>query len=336
MKRLLAIATAFILATAALWYYQTTKETPPVPGEQNPPTQPSGLNHSPPHDAPYVVVLGIAQDAGYPQAGCQKACCVPAWNDFRKRRHPTCVAVVDPVRKERWLFDCTPAFPDQLRMLDEIAPPEGHGVNGILLTHGHIGHYTGLIHLGREVMGLKDIPVHAMPRMTELIRGHAPWNLLVRQGHVTLKPLADGQPVRLNQRIAVTPMVVPHRGELSETVAFRIEGPRRAVLYLPDIDKWEQWSTRIEDVIKTVDVAYLDGTFYANGEIPGRDMSVIPHPFIEESIRRFANLSEQERGKVRFLHLNHTNPALHDDGEAVKGIRRAGHNVAREGEWEPL
>jgi len=81
--------------------------------------------------------------------------------------------------------------------------------------------------------------------------------------------------------------------------------------------------TRIETLIAKVDVAYLDGTFHADGEIPGRDMSAIPHPLITSSMKRFAALPPKQRGKVWFVHLNHTNPALDPEGEARKAIEAA-------------
>ncbi len=288
-------------------------------------------------EAPYVVVLGIAQDAGYPQAGCRKECCAKAWVDPSKRRHAACVAVVDPSSGQRWLLDCSPDFREQFRELNRIAPPESlPGLDGILLTHAHIGHYAGLIHFGREAMGTNEVPVYAMPRMRKFLETEGPWEQLVKLENIAIRDLSAGQAVKLNDRISVTPILVPHRDEYSETVGFRIDGPNHSALYLPDIDKWTRWETKIETVLETVDVAYLDGTFYANGELPGRDMSKIPHPFMEESMARFATLDAAERAKVRFLHLNHTNPALNPQHDSAKAIRESGHAVAEEGERTPL
>lgn len=281
---------------------------------------------------PYLVVLGTAQDAGYPQAGCQAACCARAWDDRTRRRHPSCVAVVDPATGQRWMFDCTPGFPEQLRDLDRLAPTKNRpGLDGIFLTHAHIGHYTGLMHLGKEVMGASKVPAYCLPRMAGFLRGNGPWSQLVQANHIELRALEGGKSLRLNERLQVTPLLVPHRSEFSETVGFRIEGPKRAVLYLPDIDRWEDWATRIEDVLKTVDRAYLDGTFYDETELPGRDIRKVLHPFITASLRRFGPLPAAERGKVHFLHLNHTNPALDSDSEAARAIRRAGCHIAEQG-----
>jgi len=290
-----------------------------------------------PESAPFVVVLGIAQDAGYPQAGTKES---PAWDDPALRRHAASIAIVDPLSSERWLVEATPDFKEQLHRLDVVAPHEGRpGLDGIFLTHAHIGHYTGLVHLGREVIGAHGVPVHAMPRLAAFLRENGPWGQLVELENVVIRPLADRREVRLNDRLTVTPVLVPHRDEYSETVAFVVRGPHRSVLFLPDIDKWERWDEageRIEDWIGRVDVAYLDGSFFENGEIPGRDMSLIPHPFIRESMRRFASLPEEERRKVRFIHLNRTNPAIVDGSDAERAIEEAGFGVARELERQGL
>jgi pyrroloquinoline quinone biosynthesis protein B len=281
-------------------------------------------------------VLGIAQDGGVPQAGTRDH---PAWKDPALRRLATSLAVVDPATGERWLFEATPDLREQLHRLDVIARPVAAtgapGLAGIFLTHAHIGHYTGLMHLGHESMGAKGVPVYAMRRMQAVLRHGAPWSQLVRYGNIELRGLDDAVSVALNDRLRATPFLVPHRQEYSEVVGFRIQGPDRAVLFLPDIDSWEEWDrwgVRLEDVLAAVDVAYLDATFYADGEIPGRDMTGFPHPFITHTMRRLADLPASERAKVRFIHLNHTNPALQEDSEARREIERNGFRVAEEEE----
>jgi pyrroloquinoline quinone biosynthesis protein B len=288
-------------------------------------------------DEPYAVVLGVAQDGGLPQAGTKED---PAWEDAMRRRSVAALAVVDPANHERWLVDATPDFPRQLHALDRIAPVVARpGLDGILLTHAHVGHYTGLLWLGREALNAQRVPVYAMPRMAAFLRGNGPWDQLVRLENIELRPLAAGETVRLDTRLTATALPVPHRDEYSETVAFRIAGPRRALLWLPDIDKWERWDaqgTRLESVLATVDVAFLDGTFFADGEVPGRAMAEIPHPFVRETLARLAALPTTERAKVRFVHLNHTNPLARDDRAALAEVGRAGMAVAREGEREAL
>jgi pyrroloquinoline quinone biosynthesis protein B len=238
---------------------------------------------------------------------------------------------VDPATKQRWIVDATPDFPDQLRLLDTAAPVErGPGIDGLFLTHGHIGHYTGLIHLGREVMGTQLVPVYAMPRMREFLQDNGPWDQLIRLRNISLRPIEDGVAVQLNERLTITPFLVPHRDEYTETVGYRIDGPNRSVIYISDIDKWDRWDVSIADLISRVSAAYLDATFYAEGEIPGRSMADIPHPFIEESMRLFDALPDTEKAKVRFIHMNHTNPVLNPDSPARRRVEEAGYRVAEQ------
>ncbi len=288
-------------------------------------------------DAPFVVVLGVAQDAGYPQSACRRDCCTSAWADATRVRSVSCLGIVDPKSGERWLIDATPDFRTQLHLLDEVAPPRDAGnvsqpaLDGIFLTHAHVGHYTGLQNLGREITGASSVPVYAMPRMRQFLELNGPWSQLVELSNIGLQDLSDGVPVVLNERLTVTPLLVPHRDEFSETVGYRIQGQNQSVLYIPDIDKWERWSRSIEEEIRAVDVAYLDGTFFRNGEIPGRDMADIPHPFIEETMARLNALDAVDRQKVRFIHFNHTNPVLWNN-KAALSVHAAGFGIALERE----
>ncbi len=279
----------------------------------------AGAGSQPAPPSPYVIVLGIAQDGGYPQAGCERPDCVAAWNDPKLRRHVASLAIVDAATNERWMIDATPDFPQQLHML-------GGRINGILLTHAHIGHYLGLAQLGREVIGAHDMPVYAMPKMRAFLEHNGPWDQLVKLHNIDLRPLEDGVPLRLNANITVTPIVVPHRGEYSETVAFIVKGPKRSVLWMPDTDRLEH----VEELIARVDVAYIDGTFFDANELPGRNRAEIPHPMIRDMMERFSKLPATERAKIRFVHLNQSNPALRDPN-LVRPFA-----VAREGELEPL
>lgn len=282
-------------------------------------------------DGAWLQVLGIAQDAGYPQAGCYEAHCLPAWKNRALRRTPSSVAVVDESTKRKYLFDATPAIGEQLHRLNAAAPDTDYPLGGVFLTHAHIGHYTGLMHFGHEVMGANALPVYAMPRMRKFLANNGPWDQLVRFDNVRLERLAAGEAVTLGPDITVTPLLVPHRDEYSETVGFRIDGPNKSALYIPDIDKWERWDSDILELVRSVDYALLDATFFADGELPGREMSRIPHPFVAESMALFAELTAAEKARVIFIHMNHTNPLLIDGSDAQKIVRQRGFRIAFEG-----
>lgn len=285
-----------------------------------------------PGEPPYILVLGVAQDAGSPQAECYRPHCMRGWEDHTLRRTATSIAVVDPESSSAYLFEATPNMPEQLyRLREATSLDEPYALAGVFLTHGHIGHYTGLMHFGREVMGARNVPVYAMPRMREFLSTNGPWDQLVRLENIQLRDLEDGVPVDLSGGITATPFLVPHRDEYTETVGYRIDGPNRSAIFIPDIDKWDRWEGDLAALIREVDYAFIDATFYADGEIPGRAMETIPHPFVVESMALLEGLTPEERARVHFIHFNHTNPLLIDGSDAKEAVRAAAFSIATEG-----
>ncbi len=292
-------------------------------------------------DAPFTMVLGTAQDGGLPQMGGTAPADEAARRDPALRRLVASLLIVDPASGERFLIDATPDLPRQVEIANEAAPrPPAASrpplFDAVALTHAHVGHYAGLMHLGREIYGASGQRVLASARFARFLETNGPWDLLVKLNHIRIERLEANTTFKLNARLSITPLAVPHRDEYSDTFAFIVRGPSRSVLWLPDIDKWERWDRRIEDVIRGVDVAYIDGTFFDGDELPGRVMSEVPHPFIAESLVRSAAWPDTERRKVVFVHLNHTNPAATPGSAAEQAVRKAGMRVAKEGERQPL
>ena len=277
----------------------------------------------------YVMVLGVAQDAGYPQMNCKKECCAAAWSNTELQRTTSCLAIVDPTTNEQWIIDATPNIKKQLQLLKSKTGTEK--IDGVLLTHAHMGHYTGLMHFGREVMGTNGIPVFSMPKMTTFLQENGPWSQLVKLENINIKALKSDSAFILNERIQIKPFLVPHRDEFSETVGYEIMINNKSLIFIPDIDKWEKWETDISELIKKVDYTFLDATFYKNGELK-RDMSEIPHPFAEESMALFSTLSDSDKQKVHFIHFNHTNPLIIDGSTAQEEVLKRGFNIAKEGQ----
>lgn len=272
---------------------------------------------------PYFMVLGVAQDGGYPQAGCKKECCKAVFTKQKPEQMVSCLALIDPVSNEKWMFDATPDFTQQLHLLEQ----ENQGALGIFLTHAHIGHYTGIMYLGREAMGTKKTKVYAMPQMKSFIEKNGPWSQLVSLQNIDIQLLKADSVVVLNERISVMPFRVPHRDEFSETVGYKIITKKKSLVFIPDIDKWQKWNQNIESVIKSVDYAFLDATFYKDGEI-NRPMSEVPHPFVTETMDLLKNLPAKEKSKVYFIHFNHTNPVMQTDSPEYKEVKQKGFNVA--------
>jgi pyrroloquinoline quinone biosynthesis protein B len=308
MKRILLISFVFLFACNSQEDTSTVEERP---------------------NSPFVMVLGVAQDAGYPQMNCKKECCAAAWKNPELQRTTSCLAIVDPTTNEQWIIDATPNIKEQLQLLKSKTGTEK--IDGVLLTHAHMGHYTGLMHFGREVMGTDNLPVFAMPKMKTFLEGNGPWIQLVELENISLQKLKSDSTFNLNENIKIKPFLVPHRDEFSETVGYEIIINNKSLIFIPDIDKWEKWGTDIRELIKKVDYAFLDATFYKNGELK-RDMSEIPHPFVEESMELFSQLSDSDKDKVYFIHCNHTNPLLIESSSAQKEVSEKGFNVSKEGQ----
>jgi pyrroloquinoline quinone biosynthesis protein B len=278
-----------------------------------------------------AVVLGVAQDGGVPHIGCDQELCRRALRDPAARHRVTSLGLVDDASGSRWLIDATPDIRTQLdtlhggRAFDRRKP-----VDGILLTHAHAGHYAGLLELGREMLGTDAVPVYGTPRMVAFLRGSSPWRELEAWGHVRYLAIEPGRELVLGP-FRVTPLLVPHRDELSDTVGYRVRGASRSLLFVPDVDKWQKWDRDLASEVAAVDVALLDATFFADGEIPGRRLEDIPHPFVPETLARLAEPALRER--VAFIHLNHTNRLLWDAAarDTLRGAR-----VAADGEVIPL
>ncbi len=276
-----------------------------------------------------ALVLGIAQDGGVPHIGCRQDLCVKARRDPRLRQRVASLGLVDEEADKRFLIDATPDLPSQIESLLGTRPWKTPPVDGILLTHAHIGHYTGLMYLGREALGASGIPVYATPRMSAYLRDNGPWSQLVKLGNIELKTIEPGQEIALTQKLRVTAVTVPHRDELSDTVGFRIRGADRVLLYVPDVDKWERASRPLIDELSGVDIALLDGTFYDASELPGRNMAEVPHPLVSETVALLP--LDRLKARVLFTHLNHTNKLLWDK-DAQERLRSQTFDVARDGE----
>ena len=276
-------------------------------------------------ESPYLVVLGTLQDGGSPHPGCEKECCKTS-NPSKK---VVSLGLLDPGSGKRFLVEATPDITSQLKSLNQAYPGKNSiAPDGIFLTHAHIGHYTGLMLLGREAMNTRDVPVYAMPKMKLFLEKNGPWSQLVSLKNIRIQPLTEGKWEVISPSLKVKPLLVPHRDEFSETVGYIIEGPHKKVLFIPDIDKWEKWRTDIVSLVREVDHALIDGTFFSAAEVGNRDIAEIPHPLIKESMELFEALPEKEKQKIIFIHFNHTNPLLNENSEEARLVKSKGFRIA--------
>jgi pyrroloquinoline quinone biosynthesis protein B len=289
---------------------------------------------------PEAVVLGIAQDGGVPHAGCHQALCVEARKDPAKRRLVASLGLLDSSAggTRRFLIDATPDFGEQMERLGGLP-------DGILLTHAHIGHVTGLLQLGREVLGARRVPVYCTAAMAKFLRENRPWSRLVSLENIEIREVAFDREFALSENLHVTAIRVPHRDEDSDTAAFLVRGPERWLLWLPDIDKWEKWDRSLADFLRNPRLtAFVDGTFFDANEIPGRSIEQIPHPLVSETEAILGRAGDPLHpldplpplaGRMFFIHLNHTNRLLWDT-KALDSVAVLGIGVAQEGQRVPL
>jgi len=284
------------------------------------------------NDAPYILVLGIAQDGGYPQMGCNRKCCARTWENDSLKRWVVSLALVDPGSKKWWLFEATPDIREQLHYFQKLTQ-NGYSFlpAGIFITHAHIGHYTGLMQLGREVMNTKDVPVYTLPKFARFLETNGPWSQLVKLNNIALNPLSADSAIKLTESISVSAFAVPHRDEYSETAGFKIITGTKKYLFIPDINKWDLWGRNIVDEVKAADVALLEATFYDGTELAARSLATVPHPFVVETMKLFQNQDSATRSKIHFIHFNHTNPLLWDGGKRNE-IEKAGYRLSDQGE----
>ncbi len=292
-----------------------------------------------PVTGPRIRVLGTVQDGGLPHAACTCIRCADARRNPDRRRHVASLAVI--IDDLAYVIDATPDFPEQIHELREVGPPvdgkvDRAPVDGILLTHAHMGHYTGLAYLGFEVTHSRGIPVFCTPSLANFLRTSGPWSQLVDLGNIEIRESVAGQSFDLPGSVEITPVPVPHRDEFADTVGFVLQGSRSTVLYVPDTDNWESWDPPVVERLAGIDIAIVDGTFFSADELPGRRVSEIGHPLIRSSLDLLEPLVRSGKTQVYFTHLNHSNPALDPDGEALREIERRGFHVLRDGDEFPL
>jgi pyrroloquinoline quinone biosynthesis protein B len=277
-----------------------------------------------------MIILGTAQDGGYPQIGCTRSCCVQAHASDTLKQFVVSLALADFENKKWWLFEATPDIREQLHLFGEVT---NHRFNflpdGIFITHAHMGHYTGLLQLGREVMNSASVPVYVLPQLKRFLETNGPWSQLVTLTNISLVELQEEKPYGLPGNISVAAFRVPHRDEFSETAGFKIITRDKRYLFIPDIDKWSKWNKNLVQQVKSVDEAYLDATFYSADELPNRKLSEVPHPFVPETIELFQIESPDTKSKIHFIHFNHTNPLLYDVEKQME-VKRLGYSLSRQ------
>lgn len=276
---------------------------------------------------PYVMLLGITQDGGYPHIGCQRKCCQPAIIDKSKSRNVIALAIVSPTEKKWWLIEATPNITEQLQVFsNKTSGKYPYLPEGIFITHAHMGHYTGLTYLGREALGAKEVPVYVLPKMKSYLETNGPWSQLVQLKNISIHSMAAEKSEIISPFVSVTPFLVPHRDEYSETAGFSIQAGQKKYLFIPDINKWSLFDKDIVEEVKKADIAFLDATFFSAEELAYKNITEVPHPFVLETIDLFRNEGTAIKQKIVLIHFNHTNPLL-SDPKKIQSFKKEGVRI---------
>ena len=274
-----------------------------------------------------VTVLGIAQDGGHPQPGCLRPCCA----NLTEQHYPVSLGIRSD-EGTNILIEATRHLGDQFTLWGQT------NVDHLLLTHAHFGHVDGLGLFGRETLSAQGINLHVSEEMYHLVDQTPQWNLMVQQGVFEIQTFAVGTSLYNKDEVIIEPVRIPHRDELSDMHAFIIRGPNKSLLFLPDHDSWDetlavhncstlrQWLSAMR-----IDVALIDGTFWSEDELGGRDQSKVPHPPVVQTLKM---LGQKQQGdpEIFFTHLNHTNPLYNLDSEQMKQVTQLGWGVVHQGQ----
>ena len=281
-------------------------------------------------ESSYIFILGNTQDAGVPHIGCEQEFCKNNYNS-KESYFATSIAVVEPNLEQYTLFEASPDITAQLNYISNSLFERFILPTNIYITHAHIGHYTGLMYLGRESLGANGVNVRVLPKMSDFLKNNGPWGQLVKLNNIDLEEIYFEKTSSIFNNIEIIPLQVPHRDEYSETAGYIIKGRYKTALFIPDIDKWEKWDIDLSQLAKEFDFLLIDATFYDSKEI-NRDISEIPHPLVTETIDLLSGLSLENRNKVFFIHMNHTNMMLDPNSELSKLVTSKGFNIARLGQ----
>ena len=278
-----------------------------------------------------IEVLGTVQDGGLPHAGCLCGNCERARASTDRAEMVVSIAIIDEQSPAStvWLIDATPDINEQIYLLKNVLgtkpdrPRQIRQPDALLLTHAHMGHVNGLNQLGRESMSVRGLPVHGPPGVLNLLDNNDLMGPTVER--FDLRPIHPMEEVRVSENITVQAIPVPHRDEWDAgTYAYRIQGPERSALYLPDIDSWDDWPDADKQV-RSVDYAIVDACFFSLDEIGGR--TDVPHPVITETLQRFSDI----KGRLILTHFNHSNPVLNPDSRERRQVLDAGAELAHTG-----
>tara|TARA_B100001250_G_scaffold50110_1_gene39175 strand:+ start:237 stop:1124 length:888 start_codon:yes stop_codon:yes gene_type:complete len=285
-----------------------------------------------------VTILGTAQDGGIPQAGCSCERCNEAHKDLRLRKYPVSLGIIG-TDGSKHIIEVTKNLSEQLMIWstngNELFIPET-----VSITHLHLGHVEGIGQFGKPVMASKEVDVFLSHKNKNIFDERSDIKLMIEENNIRTHAKNFNQLFEPMQGcgFSLQFISIPHRSELGDTAAIIIKGNKRNILFMPDQDSWEETleyysKENIREFLKMFDIneALIDGTFWSMEELPGRNISEIPHPTIQDSLKLLGKRMENDP-RISFLHLNHSNPVNDIGSKQRKLVEENGWRVSEIGD----
>ena len=271
-----------------------------------------------------LLILGSGQDAGVPQINCECNNCSTARKNKKERRLGPSIAILDEKNEYCYIFDASPDLKHQIDMIkgfiSSVKTHENIPITGIFLTHAHFGHCSGLWSLGKECCDAKEVPVFSSIKMNDFLKTTHPFKHLLERKNISLSILDTEQDYPFED-FSISTFNVPHRNEYADTVGYIIKCTKK-ILYLPDLDVW---TDELISLVNSVDLAFIDGSFYSHDELPR--LSEVPHPPIKKAMELFKDTNTE----IYFTHFNHTNPVLNRNGKERENVLKKGFKLTYDG-----
>lgn len=262
-----------------------------------------------------VEILGNVQDGGVPHLGCECDMCEAAREDERKQKYVGALLIKEDNSDKtvRYLIDATPDIRYQIT---------GNYLDGVFISHGHLGHIGGLPFFGTESLDTNDLEIFCTADLKDFVMKNDPFRLMVDRDQIKLNEVENNESVEI-QGCAVEFREVLHRYVNTDTVSFMIKGEDKKLYYMSDIDEWTE---NAKSNVKEADIAIVDGTFWTKEELDRYEE--VPHPPVKETMEEFSDSDTD----IYFTHLNHTNPALREDSEEREELEERGFEVVEKGD----
>jgi pyrroloquinoline quinone biosynthesis protein B len=303
-----------------------------------------------------IKVLGSAAGGGFPQWNCNCHNCVSvrAGKPGFKARTQSSLAVSRD--GENWvLLNASPDLRQQIAQTPELwaNPKFGHRhspIKSVVVTNGDVDHIAGLINL-REA---EPFSIYGTDRVLATIAANSIFQILA-EPLVPRIPLALDRPVALSGAnvelgLTVEAFAVPGKVALyledasagpdfgtkeGDTIGLKVSDPqtRTSFFYIPGCAALDE---RLAARLKGASLVFFDGTLFTDDEMiqqglmpkTGGRMGHVNMSGTEGSIAAFSKLG---LGRLIYVHINNSNPALDENSAARKTIEGAGFEVGYDG-----